>query len=232
MCWPRKGIYIIFFLLTETWHGALSSWKIQISFEKCIAITGQILKYTFQCLYSLQLVSVFPRHNMICTPITLLMPDMWFSSRLDAYTFRTSYFISFLPGIHFAILTKYYLYPITENYMRPLIYCTVQIPTTKSNTPLAVDFEIVIFLDTNLRLYPSRNSLLQTVLDETFQPVLWLKLTVTSFRVGRLFVFMLRWVVFHLPLLGGKFSVFTLSLIHFKYFWIVLLLMPVIFCIL
>jgi hypothetical protein len=39
-----------------------------------------------------------------------------------------------------------------------------------------------------------------------------------------------RGVVFRLPPLRGKFSMFPLSLIRFKNFWIVLLLMPVIFC--
>jgi hypothetical protein len=79
-------------------------------------------------------------------------------------------------------------------------------------------WEIVIFLDTTLRLYPPRNNLLQTVLDETLQLVLWLNLAVTSFRVCRLFVFTLRkrilssrGVICRLPLLRGKFSMFPLS---------------------
>jgi hypothetical protein len=41
----------------------------------------------------------------------------------------------------------------------------------------------------------------------------------------------IRGVVFRLPPLRGKFSMFPLFLIRFKNFWIVLLFMPVIFCI-
>jgi hypothetical protein len=37
---------------------------------------------------------------------------------------------------------------------------------------IARHLEIVMFLDTTLRLYPSRNNLLQTVIDETLEPVL------------------------------------------------------------
>jgi hypothetical protein len=111
--------------------------------------------------------------------------------------------------------------------------CTVQCNFRRQNPTRRwrLTWEIVIFLDTALRLYPSRNSLLQTVLDETLQPVLWLNLAVTSFRVCRLFVFTLRkrilssrGVIFHLPPLPGKCSMFPLSLIRFKHFWIVLLL--------
>jgi hypothetical protein len=130
------------------------------------------------------------------------------------------------PDIHFAILTNYYLCLITENYVRPLIYCPVQFPATKSISRWRLTWEIMMFLDTTLRLYPSRNSLLQTVLDETLQPVLWLNLAVTSFRVCRLFVFTLRkrillsrGIVFRIPPLRGKFSMFHLSLIRFKNFW-------------
>jgi hypothetical protein len=109
----------------------------------------------------------------------------------------------------------------------------------KVNQRWRLTWEIVMFLDTTLRLYPSRNSLLQTVLGETLQLVLWLNLAVTSFRVCRLFVFTLRkrillsrGIVFRIPPLRGKFSMFPLSLIRFINFLIVLLLMPVILCIL
>jgi hypothetical protein len=47
--------------------------------------------------------------------------------------------ILFRSVINFAILLKYYLCLITENYMRPLIYSPVQFPATKYNPPLAVD---------------------------------------------------------------------------------------------
>ena len=159
-------------------------------------------------------------------PKTLLMHDMCFPSR------RIS------PDIHFAILTNYYLCLITKNYVRPLIYCPVQFPATKSISRWRLTWEIMMFLDTTLRLYPSRDSLLQTVLDQTLQPILWLNLAVTSFRVCRLFVFTLRkrillsrGIVFRIPPLRGKFSMFPLSLIRFKNFLIFLLLIPVILCI-
>jgi hypothetical protein len=138
--------------------------------------------------------------------------------------------ISLSPDINFAILTNYYLCLITENNMRPLIYCPVQFAGGWLE-------KLWFFFIHYSTFVPFQNSLLQTVLDETLQPVLWLNLAVTSFRVCRLFVFTLRkrilssrGVFFRIPPLRGKFSMFPLSLIRFKSFWIVLLLMPVIFC--
>jgi hypothetical protein len=93
--------------------------------------------------------------------------------------------ISLSPDINFAILTNYYLCLITENNMRPLIYCPVQFAGGWLE-------KLWFFFIHYSTFVPFQNSLLQTVLDETLQPVLWLNLAVTSFRVCRLFVFTLR----------------------------------------
>jgi hypothetical protein len=86
---------------------------------------------------------------MICTLETLLI--IWcttcgFPVVSTAYIFRTQSFISLSPNINLAILPKYYLCLITENYMRPLIYSPVQFPATQCNPSLAVDLRNCDFL--------------------------------------------------------------------------------------
>ena len=64
-------------------------------------------------------------------------------------------------------------------------------------------------LDTTLRLYPSQNSLLQTVLDETLQPVLWLNLAVTCYffvRSLQFFTFSMNLFVLHIVIILKEFS--------------------------
>ena len=156
------------------------------------------------------------------------------------YTFRTESFISLSPDINFAILPKYYLFLITENYMWPLVYCPVQFPVTTSNPPLAVDLRNCDFVGHYSTFVPfpkqssancSRWNITASSLIKSccyiFQSLSSVCFHATKKNLSS------RGVVFNLPPLRGKFSMLPLSLICFKQnFWIVLLLMPVIFCIL
>ena len=118
--------------------------------------------------------------------------------------------------------------------MRPLIYCPVQFPATKSNPPLAVDLRNCDFLGyySTCVPFPKQSS----------ANCSWWYNTASSLIKYCCYIFQsLSSVCFHatiknpvIPMsrFSSTLTLFSLSLIHFKNFWIVLLLMPVIFCIL
>jgi hypothetical protein len=176
---------------------------------------------------------------MICIPKTLLMHDMWFPSRLDDLHIPDAIFHQPFSRHKFCDFAQLLSFLITENYMWPLIYSPVQFPATKSNLPLAVDLRNCDYLGhySTFVPFPKQSSA---------NCSRW-NITASSLIKSCCYIFQsLSSVCFHATkknsvIPRSRFSstptswqVFNVSSFShpLKKFWIVLLLMPVIFCIL
>jgi hypothetical protein len=89
LCAGQGRVFILFssfqrLALTETWHGALSSWKIQSRFEKCLAYSG--VQHIFCCVLLCFLRLVYPMLavSLDCPPLSV--PSVFSNVYLEGAT--------------------------------------------------------------------------------------------------------------------------------------------------
>jgi hypothetical protein len=156
-CW----YHVFQFLLigpAETWHNALYSWNIQLQFEICMTVNGQILSSTTDIYFSVFNSSlqepVCPHHNKKYIPEHHWCTAICFPVIAETHTIGTHPLIRSFPDINFMVLIKDNICLVTKINWRPLILY-VECNFLQQNPGLLSRFTggIVIFFEMTWCLY-------------------------------------------------------------------------------